>query len=318
MQYNSLGKSGLKLSELSLGSWITFGKQLDVNEARKLMDYALENGINFFDNAEVYAGGESEIIMGTILKGFRREDVVVSTKIFFGGSGPNDTGLSRKHLIEGTRNALKRLQVEYVDLLYCHRPDPTTPVEETVLAMDYLIRNGMAFYWGTSEWPADLIEKAFQVAKELNCIPPTMEQPEYNMFHRHRVEKEYAPLYAKYGLGTTIWSPLASGLLTSKYKNGIPEDSRLGREVWLRKPDLEHRVKKVTLLEPIAQELNCMMSQLAVAWCLNNQNVSTVILGVSSLRQLEENLHVCNVKEKLTPEIMAKIDKILTHPPTFD
>jgi voltage-dependent potassium channel beta subunit len=282
------------------------------------MHHAFENGINFFDNAEVYAAGESEKIMGEVIKDFRREDLVVSTKIFWSGQGPNDTGLSRKHLIEATKNSLKRLQLEYVDLLYCHRPDPSTPIAETVMAMDYLVRNGYAFYWGTSEWSADQIEMAFNLAKELNCIPPTMEQPEYNMLHRHRVEQEYAPLYKKYGLGTTIWSPLAFGLLTGKYNEGIPKNSRLAIEPSLRKADMEQRVQKVRLLTPIAQELNCTMAQLALAWCLKNPFVSTVILGATSIAQLDDNLQAAAVKTLLTEEIMQKIDKILKQSPVFD
>jgi len=312
MQYNQLGKAGIKLSELSLGSWVTFGKQYGVKEARILMQHAFENGVNFFDNAEAYAHGEAEIIMGEVLKEFKRSDVVVSTKIFWGGAGPNDTGLSRKHLIEGTQNSLKRLQLDYVDLLFCHRPDPTTPIEETVLAMDYLVRNGYAFYWGTSEWNAEQLLSAYQIAKALNCIPPTMEQPEYNMFRRERVEQELLPLYERYGLGTTIWSPLAYGLLSGKYNDGMPADSRLARENWLIKPDLEDRINRVKQLVPIAKELNCTLAQLALAWCLRNPHVSTVILGVSKLEQLKDNLQAPGVKARLTDEIMQKIAAILS------
>lgn len=311
MQYNPLGRCGLKISELSFGSWITFGKQFGVKEARTLMHYAFEQGINFFDNAESYAQGSAESIMGEVIREFRREEIVVSTKIFWGGQGPNDTGLSRKHLIEGTKNSLKRLQTDYVDLLFCHRPDPTTPIAETVLAMDYLIRNGYAFYWGTSEWTADQIESAYQIAKELHCIPPTMEQPEYNMFRRERVEQELLPLYKKYGLGTTIWSPLAYGILTGKYNDGIPEDSRLARETWLQKSDLMTRISKAQKLTVLAKELNCTLAQLALAWCLKNPYVSTVILGASKLEQLQENLGACAVKEKLDQEVMKQIEVIL-------
>jgi voltage-dependent potassium channel beta subunit len=311
MQYNSLGKSGVKISELSFGSWITFGKQLGVKDARKMMHYAFEQGVNFFDNAEAYAHGDAEIIMGEILKDFRREALLISTKLFWGGNGPNDTGLSRKHLIEGTKNSLKRLQVDYVDLLFCHRPDPTTPIEETVLAMDYLVRSGYAFYWGTSEWNADQLTQAYKIATDLNCIPPTMEQPEYNMFHRMRVEKELAPLYEKQGLGTTIWSPLASGLLSGKYNKGIPADSRLAREAWLCKPDLDKRITCVKKLVPIAEQIGCTMPQLALAWCLKNPFVSTVIIGASCFEQLQENLDASQVKAKIDNKVMTDINKIL-------
>ena len=212
MHYNRLGKSGLRVSEISFGSWITFGKQIDVNMVKELMHTAFDNGVNFFDNAESYAHGESEILMGKAVQEFRREDLVISTKLFWGGNGPNDTGLSRKHLIEGIKNSLRRLRLDYVDLLYCHRPDPHTPIEETVIAMDNMIRSGLAFYWGTSEWSADQITQAYEVAEKLNCIKPTMEQPKYNIFFRDHLEKDYLPIFEKYGMGTTIWSPLASGI----------------------------------------------------------------------------------------------------------
>jgi voltage-dependent potassium channel beta subunit len=311
MKYNRLGKAGIKVSELSFGSWVTFGKQMDVEEVKRCMHTAFEHGINFFDNAEVYGKGEAEILMGEALKDFRREDLVISTKIFWGGEGPNDTGLSRKHLLEGTEASLDRLQLEYVDLIFCHRPDPDTPIEETVLAMDYIIRNGYALYWGTSEWSAEQIEEAYVTARALGCIPPSMEQPEYNMFHRERVEHEYAPLYAKYGLGTTIWSPLASGLLTGKYNNGIPAESRFAKEKWLIPQDFQQRIEKVRCLSQVAEELNCSLSQLALAWCLKNPQVSTVITGASKVSQLLENLAAIEVKDKLTTDIMTKIEAIL-------
>ncbi|MBA2655659.1 MAG: aldo/keto reductase [Tatlockia sp.] len=308
MQYNYLGKSGLQISELSLGSWLTFGNQLGIDNARQCMRYAFEQGINFFDNAEVYAQGESEKIMGQVLKDFKREDIVVSTKIFWGGEKSNAIGLSRKHLIEGTKNSLERLQLDYVDLLYCHRPDPNTPIEETVRAMDYLINSGKAFYWGTSEWSAEQIVSAHEAAKAMNCIPPTMEQPEYNLFHRHRVELEYKPLYDRYGLGTTIWSPLASGLLTGKYNKEIPADSRLGKEPQWRSQDMNERIEKVKNLVPIARALNCTLAQLALAWCLTNPKVSSVIVGASSLNQLRENLKAIDLKKQLTPDLIATIE----------
>jgi voltage-dependent potassium channel beta subunit len=311
MEYNKLGNSGLRVSELSFGSWLTFGSNLDVASARTCMRQAFESGVNFFDNAEVYGHGKSEIVMGEALKDFRREDLVISTKIFWGGEGPNDTGLSRKHLIEGTKNALKRLQLDYVDLLFCHRPDPSTPVEETVRAMDYLVRSGFAFYWGTSEWPAERLVEAYEIARAINCIPPTMEQPQYNMLVRERFEVEYAPLYKKYGLGTTIWSPLASGILTGKYNDKIPPGSRLAEQEWLREHLTPATLAIVKNLGALARDLGCTTAQLAIAWCLKNPNVSTVILGATNTNQLNENLGALAVKPKLTPELMKSIDKIL-------
>ncbi|MBN8549015.1 MAG: aldo/keto reductase [Deltaproteobacteria bacterium] len=311
MQYNKLGKSGLRVSELSFGSWLTFGNNLDVKLARQCMQHAFEQGVNFFDNAEAYGAGQSEIVMGEALKDFRREDLVISSKIFWGGQGPNDTGLSRKHLIEGTKNALRRLKLEYVDLLFCHRPDPNTPVEETVLAMDYLVRSGLVFYWGTSEWPAEKIEQAIQLAKELNCIAPTMEQPQYNMLVRDRFEREYAPLFKKYSLGTTVWSPLASGILTGKYNDGIPAGSRLAEQEWLRERLSPDAISTVRKLSEVAKEIDASMTQLALAWCLKNPNVSTVILGATNLKQLDENLGALAVKDRLSDQVLKKIEKIL-------
>jgi voltage-dependent potassium channel beta subunit len=308
MQYNKLGKAGLRVSEISFGSWITFGKQIGINEVKSLMHAAFDGGINFFDNAEAYAHGEAEVLMGKALSEFHREELVVSTKIFWGGNGPNDTGLSRKHLIEGTKNSLRRLQLDYVDLLFCHRPDPNTPIEETVLAMDYLVRGGYAFYWGTSEWSADQIESAFHIAEKLNCIKPTMEQPRYNLFFRDHLEKDYLKLFEKYGLGTTIWSPLASGILSGKYNQGIPSDSRLAKESWLVPENFMQLIEKTRKLGVIAQDLGCTLSQLAIAWCLHNTHVSTVITGATRMEQLKENLGAVEVKSRLTPEILKQID----------
>jgi voltage-dependent potassium channel beta subunit len=310
MQYNKLGRAGIRVSEISFGSWITFGKQIGFNEAATLMHTAFEQGVNFFDNAEAYAHGEAEILMGKAIKEFHREELVISTKIFWGGNGPNDTGLSRKHLLEGTKNSLRRLQLDYVDLLFCHRPDPNTPIEETVLAMDYLVRHGYAFYWGTSEWSADQIESAFHIAEKLNCIKPTMEQPKYNIFFRDHLEKDYVKLFEKYGLGTTIWSPLASGILSGKYNQGIPRDSRLAKETWLVPENFMQLVEKTKKLGMLAQELDCTLSQLAIAWCLKNPNVSTVITGATKIDQLLENLGAIEVKSKLTSDVMKQIDKI--------
>lgn len=311
MHYNRLGKAGIRVSEIGFGSWITFGNQVGLNEVKTLMHTAFDHGVNFFDNAEAYAHGDAEVLMGKALKEFRREDVVVSTKIFWGGNGPNDTGLSRKHLIEGTKNSLRRLKLEYVDLLFCHRPDLNTPLEETVLAMDYLVREGLAFYWGTSEWTAEQITAAFETAEKLYCIKPTMEQPKYNLFFRERLEKDYLKLFEKYGLGTTIWSPLASGILSGKYNQGIPSDSRLAKEGWLVPDNFMQLIEKTKALEVIAKELDCTLSQLAIAWCLKNPHVSTVITGATKIDQLLENIGAIKVKSKLTSDIMAKIDHIL-------
>ncbi|ABR30025.1 alcohol dehydrogenase [Thermosipho melanesiensis] len=317
MNYRKVGKWGLKISELSLGSWLTFGNQLDISAAKEIVREAFKQGINFFDTAEAYANGMAESMLGEVFKEFRRSDIVVSTKIFWGGNGPNDRGLSRKHIIEGTFASLKRLQLDYVDIVYCHRPDPETPIEETVLAMDYLIRNGYALYWGTSEWSAQQLENAHKACKELNCVPPIVEQPQYNMLVRNRVEKEYQPIYEKYGMGLTIWSPLASGILTGKYNNGIPEDSRLARFPNLKKHLEENGIltektfEKLQKLQKIADELDAKLSQLAIAWCLLNPNVSSVILGVSKMEQLHENLNALKVKEKITDDMEKEIRKIL-------
>ncbi|OGT38085.1 MAG: alcohol dehydrogenase [Gammaproteobacteria bacterium RIFCSPHIGHO2_12_FULL_38_14] len=311
MQYNQLGKAGIKISEIAYGSWITFGKQLGLNEIKTLLHAAFDRGINFFDNAESYAHGESESLMGKALKEFRREDLVVSTKIFWGGNGPNDTGLSRKHLLEGTKNSLKRLRLDYVDLLYCHRPDPHTPIDETVLAMDYLVRQGFAFYWGTSEWSELQINAAYQAAERLNCIPPSMEQPKYNLFFRAHLEKDYLPLFEKYQMGTTIWSPLASGILSGKYNQGIPQESRLAKEAWLVPDNFMQLIEKTKTLSQVAKDLNCTLSQLAIAWCLKNTHVSSVITGATKVEQLIENLGAIEVKAKLTNDVLNQINSIV-------
>ena len=310
MQYRKLGKAGIKLSEISFGSWITFGKDLDFKQVRECMHTAYDHGINFFDNAEGYGHGEAEVLMGKVLQDFRREDLVIATKIFWGGNGPNDTGLSRKHLLEGTKNSLRRLQLNYVDLLFCHRPDPDTPIEETVLAMDYLVRQGFALYWGTSEWSAEQIEDAFALATKLNCIKPSMEQPKYNIFSRNHLEHDYLPLFEKYHIGTTIWSPLASGILSGKYNQGVPKSSRLAKESWLIPADFQEQVEKVKKLSKIAEELGCTLSQLAIAWCLKNPHVSSVITGATSVDQLLENLGAIDVKALLTDSVMKEINQL--------
>jgi voltage-dependent potassium channel beta subunit len=320
MQYRHLGGSGLKVSALSYGSWVTFGDQIDTEQAAECMQIAYDHGVNFFDNAEAYAGGQSETMMGEIIqeKGWTRTDLVLSTKIFWGGDGPNDQGLSRKHVIEGTKSALKRLQTDYVDLVFCHRPDVETPIEETVRAMNYLIDQGLAFYWGTSEWSAEQIRHAYEVARRENLVPPTMEQPQYNMFHRERVETEYAPLYDDVGLGTTIWSPLASGLLTGKYNDGIPEDSRLATEnyEWLQDQVLvEERIEKVQRLADVADDVGCSTAQLALAWCLTNSDVSTVITGASKPHQVEENMQALDVVDQIDDTVQERIEDILDNKP---
>ena len=320
MEYRRLGKAGMKVSALSLGAWVTYGGQVGQDVAEHCMRAAIEHGVNFFDNAEAYADGNAEIVMGNVIKktGWRREDLVVSTKIFWGGKGPNDTGLSRKHVMEGVNNALKRLQMDYVDLVFCHRPDRNTPIEETVRAMDQVVRSGKAFYWGTSEWSAAEIVRADGLARQYGLTPPAMEQPQYNMFERARFEKEYDILYSELGYGTTIWSPLASGLLSGKYNNGIPADSRaaLPGYDWLSKHVITpERVVKVKQLAPIAADLGCTLAQLGLAWCLKNPNVSTVITGASRPEQVHENMKALDVAALLTPEVMEKIEAVLGNNP---
>ncbi|GAA0893353.1 aldo/keto reductase [Fulvivirga kasyanovii] len=326
MEYKRLGKSGLQVSRLSFGSWLTFGKQIGDNTAEDLMTVAYDNGINFFDNAESYAGGKSEEVMGEVLKkkGWRRDSYIVSSKVFFGADGgmkdlkPTQVGLSRKHVVEACHQALKRLQVDYLDLYFCHRPDKQTPIEETVWAMHNLIQQGKVLYWGTSEWSAQEIMEAHMVARQYNLIGPTMEQPQYNMFVRNKVEVEYSQIYKTVGLGTTIWSPLASGVLTGKYNDGFPEGTRLGIEglEWLKDRSLaEENLAKVKKLTGLSKELGMSMPLLALAWCLKNDDVSTVILGASKKEQLQENLKALEAKEKLTAEVMEKIESILANKP---
>jgi len=323
MEYRRLGSAGLQVSVLSFGSWVTFGTQANEDLAYEMMKTAMDFGVNFFDNAEAYAGGESEILMGKVIKrvGWKRSDLVISTKIFWGGDGPNDSGLSRKHIIEGTDNALKRLQVDYVDLIFAHRPDIHTPVEETVRAFNHVIDQGKALYWGTSEWSAAQIMEAYAIARREHLIPPQMEQPQYHMFHRDRVESEYAHLYDEIGLGTTIWSPLASGLLTGKYNQGIPEGTRASLEgyEWLRNRFTDEtaleRIGKVNQLIPIATELGASMAQLALAWTLKNPNVSTTITGASRVEQVVENMKALDFVNQLTPDVMDRIEAILNNKP---
>ena len=319
MEYRRLGKSGLKVSVFSFGSWVTFSNQLNEKAATELMEYAYDNGINFFDNAEIYANGNSEIIMGKILKktGWSRDTYILSSKVFWGGEKPTQIGLSRKHITDGCHAALKRLQVEYIDLFFCHRPDPETPIEETVRAMDVLIQQGKVLYWGTSEWEAEQITEAYEIAEKFNLTPPTMEQPEYNLFNRGKIEKDYLSLYKKYGLGTTIWSPLASGLLTGKYNHGIPSNSRAyvkGYE-WLKEQfeseETIQKIGKVKELQPIAERLEISLTQLALGYCLKNPNVSTIILGASKKEQLKENLGTLSIMDKITDSTIKDINKVL-------
>ncbi|MGO4702771.1 potassium channel beta subunit family protein [Dyella sp. 2RAB6] len=319
MQYRRLGNSGLQLSALSFGAWVTFGQQVGRSLARDMLAMAHDHGVNFFDNAEVYNHGVAETLMGDVLADLRfpRDSYCVSSKVFFGARAnpaPTQRGLSRKHVLEACHQALQRLRVDHLDLYFCHRPDPDTPVLETVAAMDTLVRQGKVLYWGTSEWPAALIAEAHRVARENHMYAPTMEQPEYNLLHRERVEQEYAPLYRDFGMGTTIWSPLASGLLTGKYNDGVPNDARLAQPgyEWLRKAVLEQggeRIAKVRRLAPIATELGVTQAQLAIGWCLVNPHVSTVMLGASRLDQLEHNLDVMRLLPRLTPDVLARIEQ---------
>jgi voltage-dependent potassium channel beta subunit len=318
MNYRRLGRSGLKVSELSFGSWVTYGNQLDLDAARECMAAAWERGVNFFDNAEVYARGQSETIMGEILAklAWPRVRYIVSTKFYWGiTDGPNEKNtLNRKYLLDAIDGALARLRLDYVDLVYCHRPDPHTPIEETVWAMHDMIERGKALYWGTSEWSAAEIMAAWHIAERHHLRKPVVEQPEYNLFHRNRVEVEYSRLYEEIGLGLTTWSPLASGLLTGKYKDGVPPGSRgaIQRMSFLV-PELTDKAKNkaVASLGDVAKELGCSTAQLALAWCLRNPHVSTVITGASRVSQVEENLKAVDLVPKLSPALLERIDGIV-------
>ncbi|HSH02585.1 MAG TPA: aldo/keto reductase [Anaerolineae bacterium] len=326
MEYRRLGKSGLPVSALSFGAWVTFSNQHDNKTAIECMAAAYDHGVNFFDNAEVYARGQAEIQMGIALKelNWSRDSYLVSSKVFWGAvddAKPTQRGLHRKHVIEACHQALQRLQVDYLDLYFCHRPDRNTPIEETVRAMNTLIEQGKILYWGTSEWSAQQLMEAYSVARQYNLIPPTMEQPQYNMFHRERFEVEYHRLYSEIGLGTTIWSPLASGLLTGKYNDGIPEDSRMnlpGYE-WLKEmlnsDEGQQRLATVKELVPVANDLDTNMARLALAWCLKNPNVSTVITGASRVSQVLDNMKAIELLPKLTADVMDRIDEILGNKP---
>ena len=315
MEYRNLGRSGLKVSALSFGSWVTFVNQLTEKTALSCMSMAYDNGVNFFDNAEAYASGKSEILMGKVLKKLKwpRDTYIISSKVFWGGDLPTQRGLSKKHIHDACNNALKRLQLDYLDLFFCHRPDPETPIEETVYAMNDLILQGKIMYWGTSEWSAQEIDYAFKMAEKYNLRPPVMEQPQYNLLHRERFENEYSPIFKKYKIGSTIWSPLASGVLTGKYMKRMPNKHRFkikGYE-WLKEELLkEEFVNKLYTIKNISDSLNISMAQLSIAWCLANKNVSTVILGASKKSQLKENLSSLEVYQNLTPQVISTLNSI--------
>ena len=319
-----MGKTGLQLSVLSYGSWVTFSKQVDDTASDRLMGLAYDSGINFFDNAEGYEGGRSEEIMGRTLKNnnWDRTSYCISSKAFFGLHGkdnkPNQGGLSRKHLTEACHGALKRLQSDYLDLFFCHRPDPETPMDEIVWTMNILLQQGKILYWGTSEWSAGEIMEAHKVADKLNLIGPAMEQPQYNLFERQKMEVDYARIFNNVGMGTTIWSPLASGLLTGKYNNGVPAGSRLSLDNygWLKERTMqEEKINKVRKLEKVAKELNTSLATLSIAWCIHNTNVTTAILGATKEKQLTENLQALDIYPKLTAGIMSEIELIMDTKP---
>jgi voltage-dependent potassium channel beta subunit len=324
MEYRRLGRAGLRLSELSLGSWVTFSYQLDAAAAAECMQTAYDAGVNFFDNAEVYADGESERIMGQVLERARwgRDTYCVSSKVYWGGDRPTQRGLHRKHVHDACHAALRRLRLDYLDLFFCHRPDLETPIEETVRAMHDLVQQGKVLYWGTSEWSAQQIQEAHGLARQHGLTPPTMEQPQYNMLHRDRVEREYARLYDEIGLGTTIWSPLGSGVLTGKYAGGVPPRSRMSvpEYGWLRERVIDSdegraRIRKANDVAALAREIGLSPARLAIAWCLKNPHVSTVILGASRVEQLRENLTAPDAVARLSPEVLERLEAILQNRP---
>ncbi len=327
MQYRRMGRSGLQLSVVSFGSWVTFHKQINDSIADELMGIAYDNGINFFDNAETYALGESEKMMGRVLKqkNWDRTSYTLSSKAYFGWRGknnkPNQTGLSRKHLMEACHEALQRLQTDYLDIYFCHRPDTNVPISEVVWTMHNLIQQGKVLYWGTSQWSAAEIMEAHRVADQYNLIAPTVEQPQYNMFERFKMEQDYLPVFKNVGMGTTIWSPLAAGFLTGKYNNGIPEGSRLAIEGfdWLKDRWIQDdKLAKVKKLTNLANELNVTLAALSIAWTIHNPNVTTAILGATKKEQLEQNLKAIDALPVLTTEIIQKIEEILQNKPILD
>lgn len=327
MEYRRMGHTGLQLSVLSFGSWVTFHKQIDDSIADELMGVAYDAGVNFFDNAEVYALGESEKMMGRVLrkKNWDRTSYTLSSKAYFGWRGkenkPNQTGLSRKHLIEACHEALQRLQTDYLDLYFCHRPDQGVPIEEVVWTMHNLIQQGKVLYWGTSQWSGAEIMEAHRVADQYHLIAPTVEQPQYNMFERFKMEQDYLPVFKNAGLGTTIWSPLAAGFLTGKYNEGIPEDSRLAIEGfdWLKERWIQNeKLEKVKKLAVLARELHVSLASLAIAWTIKNPHVTTAILGATKKQQLEENLKALDVLPVLTAPVIERIEEILQNKPVID
>jgi voltage-dependent potassium channel beta subunit len=324
MEYRKLGKTGIQISALSFGTWLTFGKQIGDNTAEKLMETAYDAGVNFFDNAEIYSKGASETVMGQVLAKMKwpRSSYMISSKVFFGYEDrkPNQIGLNRKHILEGCDAALRRLQSDYIDLYFCHRPDKQTPIVETVYAMDHLVRTGKILYWGTSEWSVEEIMQAHLEAARHHLIPPVMEQPQYNLFERQKIEKDFLHMYKYEGLGTTIWSPLASGLLSGKYLKEFPEGTRLGIEglEWLKERNLtEERLDKVRALDKLAKELGISLPKFSIAWCLKNPNVSTVILGASKTEQLHETLSSFDVLPLMTDEVMQKVEEIMSNKPVL-
>jgi len=327
MKFRNLGKSGLKVSVFSYGGWLTVGGTQNGQIVKDLIKCAWDNGINLFDNAEAYAAGNSEIEMGEAFKELKlkREEIVVTTKIFFGTKreDPNQKGLSRKHIIEGLKASLKRMQLDYVDIVYAHRPDPSVPIEETVRAFNWCIDNGLAFYWGTSEWSADELKQAYLIADKLNMVGPTVEQPQYNMFHRVKCEVDFMPLFTERGLGVTLWSPLASGLLTGKYNDGIPQGSRFDNHKdffdstvkSLQSDDGKAKIEKIRKLTKIAERLGGTMTHLALAWTVRDPLISNCILGATKVEQLEDNLKALDIMDKLTPDVLQEIEDILQNKP---
>ncbi len=318
MHYRRLGQSGLKVSEVSLGAWVTMGSQIDENISKELILHAFENGVNFFDNADIYARGQAELVMGNVIKDLPREQLVISSKVFWPTmEGPNGRGLSRKHITESIEHSLKRLGTDYIDLYFCHRFDPDTPIEEVVFTMNMLIQQGKILYWGTSEWRASQIASAYGIARQYNLIPPTMEQPQYHMFHRRRVESELAPLAESMGIGLTTWSPLASGILTGKYNDGIPEGSRASLESmsWLQDHITQERIAKVIQLKEVADDLGVTTAQLAIAWLLRRKEVSAVITGATRLSQLKDNLAAREIVPQLDDDLLERIEAILDNNP---
>ncbi len=316
MEYRRLGRAGLKVSELSLGFWVTYGNQVGLDVARACVEAALDYGVNYFDNADIYGKSEAEKVMGAIIKDLDRSKLVISSKVYFPMSDdPNDRGLSRKHIMESVHKTLNRLGTDYLDMYFCHRYDYDAPLDETVRAMSDLVQQGKVLYWGVSEWRASQITNAYRIAERCGLYPPQVEQPQYNMFHRHRVENELVPNVDDLGYGLVVWSPLASGILTGKYNDGIPADSRLNSETWLQKYLTNEKIEKVRRLTDVANDLGCSMAQLALAWLLRIPQVSSVITGASRPEQVHENMKALDIVPKLTPDVQERIESILQNDP---